>query len=81
MQASSVFPRGQTRVGVDPSGKGNERAERPTPTTSAGTSYPDINSLANAEKLGAEAAAVAPALRFSKHGTFQTGRITHPGLE
>jgi len=70
MKTPSEFP-----VGI-PSGKVNVAVQRPT-----------VN-VREAENLGEEAASLAlpkmknpSPLTFSKHGTFQTSRVTHPGLE
>lgn len=79
MQNSSVFPKGQQGVGIEPlSGKGPVRAERPTPSTSSGTAYPDVNSLKETANNMEAANAVAPNIRLSKHGTFfNPDKITH----
>lgn len=70
MKLSGQFPAGL------PSGKVNLAVQRPT-----------VN-VREAENVGEEmAAAAAPKglnpqpLTFSKHGTFNTSRQTHPGIE
>jgi hypothetical protein len=77
MNAPTPFSTGLKGPGIDPAGRGAERAERPQPVSNAG-------SLKEAENLGSEAAAVgnrAITQVNAKHGLLYRRETHGQGLE